>query len=80
MPSVPRLFWFEGWNHWCASNGLTVEQILSATPIPYTNTQEVLSVRDYAQSLVTDKPLPQGVLTPMALTASSSWLIGPKGD
>ena len=58
MPSAPRLFWFEGWNHWFASNGLRVEQILSATPIPYTNTQKVLSVRDYARSLVTDKLLP----------------------
>jgi hypothetical protein len=68
MPSVPRLFWFEGWNHWFASNGLMLAQILSATPIPYTNTQKVLSVRDYARGLVTDKLLPEGVLTPMALT------------
>ena len=69
MPSVPRLFWFEGWNHWCASNGLTLAQILTGTPIPYTNTQKILSVSDFAQSQAMGTPVPPGVLTPAALTA-----------
>jgi len=68
MPSVPRLFWFEGWNHWIASNGLALSQILTGTPIPYTNTQKIMSVCEYARSLATGKLFPQGVLTPMALT------------
>jgi len=67
MPSVPRLFWFEGWNHWFASNGLTLAQILTGTPIPYTNTQKVLGVSDYAHSLAAGQPLAQEVLTPVAL-------------
>jgi hypothetical protein len=69
MPSVPRLFWFDGWNHWFASNGLTLAQILTGTSIPYTNTQKVLSVTDYAHSLAAGKSVPQDGLTPMALTA-----------
>ena len=69
MPSVPRLFWFNGWNHWFASNGLTLAQILTGTPIPYTNTQPLLSVSDYANSLATGKPVAQDKLTPVALAA-----------
>jgi hypothetical protein len=68
MPSIPRLFWFDGWNHWFASNGLMLDQILRGTPIPYTNVQRILSVKDYAQSLAEGRLVSHEVLTPTALT------------
>jgi len=69
MPSVPRLFWFNGWNHWFASNGLTLAQILTGNTIPYTNTQKILSVCEYAHRLAAGKLVGQDGLTPVALTA-----------
>jgi hypothetical protein len=70
MPSVTRLFWFDGWNHWFASNGLTLDQILTGTPIPYTNTQKIQSVSEYAHNQAAGKSDRQGVLTPIALTVA----------
>jgi hypothetical protein len=68
MPTVPRLFWFDGWNHWFAADGLTLDQILSGTPIPFTNVRKALSVRHYAEAVAQGKPIDPEVLTPTALT------------
>ena len=68
MPSVPRLFWFDGWNHWFAADGLTLDQILSGTPIPFTNVKKTLSVQHYAEALAQGRPIDPEVLTPIALT------------
>ena len=69
MPWVPRMFWFDGWNHWFASNGLTLDQVLAGTPIPYTNLPHTLSVREYARDMADGKPVAAGALTPVSITA-----------
>jgi hypothetical protein len=68
MPIVPRMFWFKGWNHWFASNALTLEQTLEGTPIPYTNIQRTVSVERFAKDLAVGKPVGNDVLTPVGLT------------
>ncbi len=68
MPSVPRMFWFDGWNHWFASNGLTLEQILSGKPIPYKNTPPMPSVEEYAVQAAIGKSSRSYALTPLILT------------
>ncbi len=68
MPNVPRLFWFHGWNHWFASNGLKLNQTLTGTPIPYTNIEKTASVENYAKDFVSGKPAGSNVLTPVDLT------------
>lgn len=68
MPSVPRMFWFDGWNHWFASNGLTLGQVLEGTPIPYTNIRKTVSVESYANNVAKGKPIKDDDLTPVALT------------
>lgn len=68
MPNVPRMFWFDGWNHWFASNGLTLGQILTGTPIPYTNIEKTVSVERYAKDLAAGKAVRNDVLTPAVLT------------
>jgi hypothetical protein len=68
MPIVPRMFWFKGWNHWFASNGLTLEQTLTGTPIPYTNIEKTVSVERFAKDLAEGKTAESDVLTPAVLT------------
>lgn len=68
MPTVPRMFWFDGWNHWFASNALTLGQILRGTPIPYTNIEKTVSVERFAQDLAKGKRVGNDVLTPVVLT------------
>jgi len=68
MPIVPRMFWFKGWNHWFASNGLMLDQTLMSTPIPYTNIEKTVSVKNYAKNLANGKMAGNGVLTPAVLT------------
>jgi len=68
MPTVPRMFWFDGWNHWFASNALTLGQILEGTPIPYTNIEKTMSVERFAKDLAKEKSVGNDVLTPVVLT------------
>ncbi len=68
MPIVPRMFWFKGWNHWFASNGLMLDQTLTGTPIPYTNIEKTVSVEKYAKNLANRKMVGNGLLTPAVLT------------
>lgn len=68
MPTVPRMFWFDGWNHWFASNTLTLGQTLEGTPIPYTNIRKTESVERFAKDLAQRRAVGDDVLTPVVLT------------
>lgn len=68
MPTVPRLFWFDGWNHWFASNALTLGQIFEGTPIPYTNIEKTMSMETFAREVAKGTVVANDVLTPAVLT------------
>lgn len=72
MPMVPRMFWFDGWNHWFASNGLKLDQVLSGTPIPYTNIERTISVESLAKDLAVGEKPGNDVLTPLML---ANWMV-----
>ena len=68
MTWVPRLFWFRGWNHWFASNGLTLDQVLKSNPYPFDNVPKTISVSEYARLEADGESPAAGMITPVEVT------------
>jgi hypothetical protein len=65
---APRLFWFRGWNHWFASNGLTLDQMLASNPYPFDNVPKTMRLSEYARLLADGTPPEKGTITPVEVT------------